>query len=272
MFRPLLDASSYLDLSVLEVGKEACIAEKQIEFTPKRYPLIHYVYAGRGVFTAHGKRYELKAGDCFYIPAGSTASYQAESDNPWSYFWIGLGGARAESLLTLAGLDEAHPVANDLARSWRGHFEKIYDSYFLNGGFGLDCLSEAYALLNDMTARAQKEVHLPKDKGHIQAAKSFIRNNYQFHISILDVASSVGVSPNYLANLFKLEGEASPKAYLTKVRMEAAGNLLANTHTAVSEISRAVGYANPLHFSKAFHAYYGTSPVNYRLQQGGKNV
>lgn len=269
MLRPLLDASSYLDLSVLEAGKEACIAEKTVEFTPKRYPLLHYVYAGRGTFNANGKRYNLKAGDCFYIPAGSTASYQAESENPWSYFWIGLGGSRAESLLSLAGLDEAHPVGTDTTKAWRHHFEKIYDSYFLHGGFGLDCLVEAYGLLYEMTENVKTETPLAKDKGHIQAAKAFIRNNYQFHISILDVASSVGVSPNYLANLFKMEGEISPKSYLTKVRMEAAGNLLANTSTSVSDIARAVGYANPLHFSKAFHLYYGMSPMNYRLEQGG---
>ena len=36
----------------------------------------------------------------------------------------------------------------------------------------------------------------------------------------------------------------------------------------IAEISRNVGYPNPLHFSKAFTAYYGVSPLHYRNQGG----
>ena len=269
MAASILDVSSYLELSLQEAGREICIADKHIVFTPKEYPLLHYVYAGQGEFLYMGKKYQLKAGDCFVIPSGNEASYYPSPDNPWSYFWIGLGGAKVESLLEASGFNAEHPVRHDKAKTWKSCFERIYESYFLNGAFGLDCLGEAYHLFAEMIDQKHDlSLELAKERGHIQAAKAYIRNNFQFPISIVDVARSVGVSPNYLANLFAKRGESSPKRYLTQVRMEAASKLLRNGNSSVSDISRAVGYASPLHFSKAFSLYFGVSPLHYRAQGG----
>ncbi len=261
----LVDSSSFLDVSVAEAGRETCIADKNIVFTPKPYATLHYVYAGRGIFTRNGVSYRLKAGDCFLIRAGDSASYQAEKDNPWSYLWVGLGGSRINALLNLAGFSQEVPVLHDQKKEGRSHFEAIYESYFLNGKFGLDCLAEAYALLDKMVKGKETPKQF-KEKGHIQAAKAFIANNYQFKISILDVARSIGVSPNYLANLFKREGEENPKTLLTRLRMEEAARLLSFTSRSITEVAISVGYPNPLHFSKAFHAYYGLSPQAYRQE------
>ena len=265
----IVDVSSYLELSIQETGREICIADKRIEFTPKDYPLIHYVYAGQGEFTYGGKTYALKSGDCFFIPSGQSAYYQAHSSNPWSYFWIGLGGSKAAALLERVGFTESSPVLHDKGKAWKSYFEEIYESYFLNGDFGLDCLGKAYLLLSEMSqVHRDNATPVAIEKGHIQAAKAYIRNNFQFPISILDVAHSVGVSPNYLANLFAKQGEISPKRYLTQVRMEVSAKLLRSSSSSISDISRAVGYSSPLHFSKAFAAYYGASPLHYRNQGG----
>ena len=264
---PNIDTSTFIEFSVREAGREACIAGKEIHFTPKDYAIIHYVYSGQGQFTYRGKTHSLRPGDCFYIAPRDEATYVASSSDPWSYFWIGLGGGRCPSLLEYAGLSRENPIRHDKGRGFRKYFEAIYESYFDNGSFGIDCLSYAYGLLFEM-GRGENKVLRSGEKGHIQAAKAFIRNNYQFPITIVDVARSVGVSPNYLANLFASEGETSPKRYLTDVRMEVAATMLLSGGEPIAAISRSVGYPNPLHFSKAFTAYHGVSPLHYR-QQGG---
>jgi len=43
-----------------------------------------------------------------------------------------------------------------------------------------------------------------------------------------------------------------------------ATELLKLTQLSISEISNAVGYANPLHFSRAFKNVYGESPRIWR--------
>ncbi|MCR5348649.1 MAG: AraC family transcriptional regulator [Bacilli bacterium] len=262
------DASLFLDLSVLEAGREICISRKAIDFTPKSYSLIHYVYAGKGRFVYKDKEYRLKAGDAFLIPAGESAHYQAEPENPWSYFWIGVGGAKAGMILAHAGFTETSPVLHDGHDAWRSHFAAIYDSYFTLGTFGLKALSEAYALFDDMS-QSKEKASPEMEKGHVQAAKVFIQNNFQFPITIQDIATSVGVSPNYLANLFADQGEESPKRYLTRVRMEVAARLLTSADSAsIADVGKAVGYPSPLHFSKSFRSYYGVSPLHYQHHGG----
>ena len=268
MTLPILDATHYLDLALYETGREVCIAEKSISFTPKSYPVLHYVYAGRGSFNFEGREYALKAGDCFMIPAGKTADYKASPEQPWSYFWVGLGGAKADGLLALAGLDAARPIRHDAQRKYKPFFEEIYDSFFRDGFLSLSALSGLYGLF---AALGQEVVERGEaEKGHIASAKAFIRNNFQFPIPMIDVAHSVGVSPNYLANLFQSEGEGSPKSYLTATRMEAAKKLLLSSGAPIGEVAKAVGYVSPLYFSKAFRQYYGDSPLHYRAKGGHK--
>ena len=43
-----------------------------------------------------------------------------------------------------------------------------------------------------------------------------------------------------------------------------AQNLLENTEYNITEIAEAVGYDNPLYFSRLFHKHTGLSPSAYR--------
>ena len=269
MQNALLDASCYLDLALYETGREVCIANKEVQYTPKTYPLLHYVYVGGGSFHYRNHVYELKAGDCFLIPANETAIYRCGSDHPWSYLWIGIGGAKVEGLLHLCGLDADHPVIHDASFRLKPYLDKIYDCYFENGYFNLDALSQLYSLFAELESKKQTKVE-NLEKGHISAAKAYIRNNFQFPITIVDVARSVGVSPNYLANLFQKECGQSPKSFLIQTRMETAKSLLTTSDASINEVSRAVGYQSPLHFSGSFRRYHGVSPLHYR-NKGGKS-
>ena len=270
MVTTVFDGSSYLELSVRECGREVCISSKHVVNTPKDYILIHYAYAGKGTFVYGGVKYALKPGDCFYIPSGESAEYQSDPSSPYSYFWIGVGGTKAASLCSEVGFRKEEPIVRDKRHAYKGYFEAIYDSFFPEGKFDLHCLALAYDLFFEM-GKDRLPLSVDKEtleKGHIRAAKAFIRNNYQFPISILDVAHSVGVSPNYLANLFAKEGEPSPKRFLIVTRMEVAAELLTTTSSSISEIAKMVGYTSPLHFSKSFSAYYGVSPLHYRNKGG----
>lgn len=271
MNHSVLDVSSYLELSLQEAGRETCIADKHIRFTPKEYPVIHYVYSGQGQFTYGGKTYLLKPGDCFFIPGGEEAIYRPYSENPWSYFWIGLDGTKANTLIARAGFSKNNPILHDKRKKWKAKFEAIHEDYYVKGRFEIEALGHAYLLLAEMVAdNRDVDINAASERGHIQAAKAYINNNFQFPITILDVARSVSVSPNYLANLFAKQGEVSPKRYLTVVRMEAASRLLLTSSSNITDVSKAVGYSSPLHFSKVFTNYYGISPLHYRLQGGNK--
>ena len=92
-------------------------------------------------------------------------------------------------------------------------------------------------------------------------AKQYIYNNYQFQISVNDIASNVGVTPNYLANIFHKYEKMTTKQFLIKVRMENAKSMLLTQKYKIKDISKNVGYVSQLYFSNEFKKYFGVYPL-----------
>ena len=57
--------------------------------------------------------------------------------------------------------------------------------------------------------------------------------------------------------------------YILSLRMANAQSLLESTEYNISEIAEAVGYDNPLYFSRLFHKHIGVSPTAYRKARCG---
>ena len=57
-----------------------------------------------------------------------------------------------------------------------------------------------------MCSKGGESKSLSLAEAHINAAKEYIQNNYQFNLSVEDVAHNVGVTSNYLANIFAEHG------------------------------------------------------------------
>ena len=94
--------------------------------------------------------------------------------------------------------------------------------------------------------------------------KEYLDQNYTSPITLDSLSETVYISKHYLSHLFKEQTGVSPIKYLTAKRMEKACQLLLETSRPVSEISKAVGYENPLYFSQVFKRIYGISPAKYR--------
>ena len=103
-----------------------------------------------------------------------------------------------------------------------------------------------------------------KDSETIDAVKSYIREHYMEEISMKTLSEIACVSVNYFSAMFKRETGENYKAYLTKVRMEAALKLLQETDCKTYEIGEQVGYNNVRRFVDAFKSIYGVSPLEYK--------
>ncbi len=83
-------------------------------------------------------------------------------------------------------------------------------------------------------------------------------------LSLEIVAGLVGLSPGYLAKLFKVVVGQSFGDYLNSVRLEKARALLASTSRSAQAIGESVGIYNATYFSTLFKKTYGLSPSRYR--------
>jgi AraC-like DNA-binding protein len=77
------------------------------------------------------------------------------------------------------------------------------------------------------------------------------------------IAAELHVTTRHLQRIFHSQRSPGFRAELLEMRMRHAAHLLESSRP-VAEISRAVGYRGPMHFSKAFRRHWGCSPRQYR--------
>lgn len=103
-----------------------------------------------------------------------------------------------------------------------------------------------------------------------QAAKIIDRDFAKSSLSLDGIAAELLVSPSYLSRSFsKIQG-MSITVYLTKCRMEHAGELLKTTSLSIAQISEQCGYGDLFYFSRRFKAFWGIPPSKYRSAYKGK--
>lgn len=265
---------NFIDFDIEEFGVEQCISEKIFTYTVKDYDLIHFVLSGEGTFEFENKKYELRKGSLFYIPAFNEANYYPKKDNPWQYVWVGFKGVNVKKLLDEARITINHPVYIGNNEKLIGLYKKLFEAHSLSEqNRNILLVSIVYEIFYELIKinKNYDRSGFSGVEGLIENAKNFINHNYQFNIKVQDVANDVSVSSEYLSRIFsKIEG-ISTVAYLKKVRMEVGKSLLLNTDYPINEISKKCGYNSPLYFTNDFKKYYGESPVSYRRAKGGKD-
>lgn len=265
----LIDTKNYRDLSVFECGREECVKDKEISLTKKRYHLFHYVYSGKGTLILNKKEYHIARNTIFFIPRESDAVYYPDRDNPWHYMWIGFDGDKVDNLLEELSIDVDHPLINDPQKLLRTHFDRVISHFNRSGRLDIYAIGSIYQLFGEMFYLQEGPIVGNAVKISVQLAKEYIQNNYQFDISVIDIARNANVTPNYLSTIFRHEEGMSTKQYLTKVRMKKALTYLIEGNYSVKEVAKMVGYPNQLHFSTEFKKYYGNSPLHY-MKEGIK--
>lgn len=266
-------ADKYIEFRLLECGREKCIPNKKFSFTPKSYFVLHYVLSGQGYLEMEGKTYKLKKGHAFLIPPQHIPHYYPDENDPWTYVWIGFSGLNAIHYMREANLSAINPIMqDDSSQTLRFLLEKLHQTFLDAGYLDMNCLGLGYQVMaHILKIGHRKDEYLPQPIQHVNAAKDYIQNNYQFNISIADIASNVGVTTNYLANIFKKVTGMSPKQYLTNMRINRACHLLRINLYSIKEIAKQVGYPNQLHFSSAFKHNIGMSPIEFRRKESDVN-
>jgi two-component system response regulator YesN len=98
----------------------------------------------------------------------------------------------------------------------------------------------------------------------VKKALTYIDDHFTEDLSLASLASYIGLSPNYLSQIFKQSTGKTFLDQLTSRRIEEAKKLLRQGDLNVSEISFRVGYDNPRYFSEVFHKQENMTPSQYR--------
>lgn len=86
------------------------------------------------------------------------------------------------------------------------------------------------------------------------------------NLSLISVASAFGINPNYLSGYFKEQTGENFLAFVHKIRLEHAKELLKDTSMPLNAIALKVGYSGDAVFIRNFKKYMGCTPGQYRGQ------
>ncbi|MGE5557346.1 MAG: helix-turn-helix domain-containing protein [Bacillota bacterium] len=262
----------FTDIDVYECGTEAPAAP----YGPSVWDhyVLHYIFKGKGTVHAGIQVYSLQAGQGFLTCPGVTTRYEPDAMDPWCYSWVGFYGIKAETLLKNAGLHVGNPVFDVTGDSiLTDCFFNIIAAKKMTRGKNIRMVGLIYVLLSRLIEKNKeavaeesanrKETYLAKMKNHIE-------KNYMGKIDLTEFSRQIGITRRYLSVIFKEYFNTSPQNYITHFRINRACEMMANKTLPIKEISRSVGYGDPLFFSRIFKKIKNFSPRAYRKIFGAR--
>ncbi|MGW0583925.1 helix-turn-helix domain-containing protein, partial [Streptomyces sp. NPDC002920] len=124
------------------------------------------------------------------------------------------------------------------------------------------CALEEAVLLGTATARTPPPP--PGLDDRIRRAQELIAAGPDAPHTVRSLAGQVALSPSRFAHLFTEQTGQSPMRALREARLRHAARLLEATDLSVERVAAASGFASPFHFTRVFHARYGSPPGAYR--------
>ncbi|WP_425409862.1 AraC family transcriptional regulator [Hyphococcus sp.] len=124
-----------------------------------------------------------------------------------------------------------------------------------------------FEILNSLLSAHAAFSGFPKNStsGKITRALLLIHNSSPCEWTSTSLAERVGLSRSVFSKKFKLETGVSPGAYIKRLRMQRAANLLEHPHVSIADAAEHAGYASIPSFSQAFKLEFGASPHAWRI-------
>ncbi len=229
--------------------------------------LLIYCTAGRGHLTTDDWRGPIEAGQLMLLPQGLQHVYEADPDTPWTLFFVHFQGASTGIFTQYMGYREGKPVVEvGVSPLLIGGFTSLMEvrrtgystRAFINAANQLRHLLSQIALeVRAFQGRSQQNFQLE----HVQ---SYMLEHIDQSLTLDMLAASANMSKYHFSNRYKQLTGYSPIKHFLNMKMEHACYLLDSSDLSVTAIAAALGYEDPLYFSRLFRKTIGRSPRAYR--------
>lgn len=266
---------NFVDLGLYQFGWQQCEPSHLYGPAARNHYLFHYVISGTGTLMADNskgetKTFQVKSGQGFMLFPGQISTYVADKQLPWEYTWLEFDGLRAKEMIELSGISKDNPIYRAHSKDLR--MDMMNEMLYIvrnSEESPIHLIGHLYLFL-DYLSRSSASIRL-KQGGrlrdfYIKEALTFIEQNFQNEISVEDIAAFCGLNRSYFGKIFRDTVGKSPQEFLMDYRMVKAAELLKLTQLTIGDIGNAVGYPNPLHFSRAFKNIYHLPPRQWRAE------
>jgi len=232
---------------------------------PKEFEL-HYFIGGEGHFRVGGTLHTVSPGSLFVCPPRLPHAIEArKNDNPISYYAVLFQIEEMRELEALLYNAGTKPPRN-IGRNYRFFFEELKERSLSSSSMKRQAalhqlISFLYLMGDGDIPRGEPgNIHLVK-------ALDMMQDEVYGRLKLPDLAVKLGITESYLIRLFRKKLNITPMKYYTRLKVEAAASLLADTSLAIYEIADRLKFYSEYHFSRVFKHYTGTAPSLYRNEQ-----
>lgn len=252
------------ELYIYECGFEHCKPRDPYQYDQIDYYLIHYILDGEGLFFMDNKVYHLKKGDGFFIPPHTDNNYYPIVDSPWTYRWIGVSGSKAKEIFDQCGFKNNYVFNYTKDNKIDNYFRNIFENCTSNKTFNaLGSFYQLASLLIEESSNLNNS-DINKNQSYIDAALTFIEENYEDNITVSDIATHLNIDRTYFYKIFKSAMLTTPQQYLIDFKLKKSCDLLRKSSYSINEISELLGFSSQSYFSKIFKKNLNISPIEYR--------
>ena len=136
-----------------------------------------------------------------------------------------------------------------------------------NGSYFEEC-ADFMLLLHKLSSLTQEVVAgdgiTPANHRYCTQAKAFVSENIGQKIAVSEVAEAVGLSKNYLTNIFSVSEGITLTEYINRRKLSYMVELIRRYGYTLAEAGEHVGYTDVNYISRMFKRYYGMTVTEYK--------
>ncbi len=277
-FSLIIGYSSAMSPSPLQILAELLRARITVEFMDERtfshdweaaiglvptHRLI-LILSGELEYEVEGKDRQLSARHMIFIPAWSRRGWRA-SGVACRFLWCEFSAEGLENLTDIPYVAipaDLRLETASLRRMWRVWQKPDEHRLRLEGELKA-ILARFWERVEPLWEEAAPGL-APAPHPEIAKALRWLRANYALPQAAAQLRARTTLSASHFRHLFQQAMHCTPGEYLLQLRLRRARYLLESSQLSVKEIAVAVGYEDPLYFSRRYKAFWGHPPTNSR--------
>ncbi len=223
---------------------------------------------GCGKMYWKGQSCLLEKGSAVLIDCNTYQEYCTVKGNAWSFYYLHFRALSMEGYKNTL-LAKLTPTKLRSQKYFWQLMEEIYQlshqtdvlSYAAQSNAISNLLTEMlYSLTNDSTVTQQLY------RSDITTLAEYIRNHYAEPLRLEDFSQLTHLSKYHLIRLFERQIGMPPYQYLHMCRINQAQHLLRTSDMTISQIAYAIGYNDPVVFTRHFKTFHRITPREYRKE------
>lgn len=236
-----------------------------LEYISSTYNSLYIIIDGCCNISENEILYQVTSGSAFFVKQGTDISTAPATDNrnhiDMNYYYFEIpqtfSNAPENQYIIPKYLEN---ISSSILFEKAERYIELFnsDSTFPR----LDINSKFYDILSECVKYNLDYRHSPNNLS--ENIINFLNEHINEPLNTKDMEKRFFLTYKYMGTIFKKETSYTILNYHTLLRLESAKKMLVSTYYSIDEISRQLGYSDPLYFSRVFKKHVNVSPLTYR--------